>query len=314
MTMRFTVLASGSAGNAALVEVNGFGLLIDCGIGPRSMSARLRSIGATWANVHAVMLTHTHGDHWKDLCFNTLQSNRIPLYAHRAQLNHLSVVAPSFDSLHKASLTRSYAGQQQVELTRGLSCIPIEVSHDSNPTFAFRIDYREAGGSELTWSIGYASDLGCASKELVEGFAGVDVLAIEFNHDEKMERASPRPVHLVQRVLGDEGHLSNGQAAELTRAIAAGSGPSFPHHLVQLHLSKDCNHPHLAEAAGRNALADLNPAASVIVARQDIPSRSIPLVRHSEAAHRLATRPSLAAVPQFKPMHPQPVLPGFESA
>ena len=38
-------------------------------------------------------------------------------------------------------------------------------------------------------------------------------------------------------------------------------------------LSKDCNHPVLAESAGRNALADLNPAASVITAKQDTPAR-----------------------------------------
>src|SRR5205823_3813545 len=108
-----------------------------------------------------------------------------------------------------------------------------------------------------------ASDLGCGSDELVEAFAGVDVLAVEYNHDEKMERNSSRPAFLVQRVLSDTGHLSNRQAADLTRVIAARSGPGFPHQLVQLHLSRDCNHPVLAESAGRNALADLNPAASV---------------------------------------------------
>ena len=33
--MQFTVLASGSGGNASLIEVNGFGLLIDIGLGLR---------------------------------------------------------------------------------------------------------------------------------------------------------------------------------------------------------------------------------------------------------------------------------------
>ena len=49
MTGRFTVLASGSGGNAALLEVNGFGLLIDCGLQPRMLTARLREAGVSWA-------------------------------------------------------------------------------------------------------------------------------------------------------------------------------------------------------------------------------------------------------------------------
>ena len=145
----------------------------------------------------------------------------------------------------------------------------------------------------------------------MEAFAGVDVLAVEYNHDEKMERASSRPAYLVQRVLGDTGHLSNRQAADLTRAVAAKSGPGFPHHLVQLHLSKDCNHPVLAEAAGRNALADLNPAASVVTARQDVPARVIPLGRRPDADSRSVARPFAVAVPRVAPRAAQRSLPGF---
>lgn len=314
MSARLTVLASGSSGNSTLLEVNGFGLLIDCGLHPRFLAARLAAVGASWNAVHAVILTHTHSDHWKDLTLAQLRSQRIPVYAHPAQLDHLNTAAASFGSLHTASLLRTYTDQQPLELTPGLTCRPIRVSHDSDPTFAFRIDHHDGTSPGPAWAIGYASDLGCGSEVLVAAFAGVDVLAIEYNHDEKMERRSSRPAFLVQRVLSDTGHLSNRQAAELTRVIAARSGPGYPHHLVQLHLSKDCNHPVLAESAGRNALADLNPAASVIVARQDTPARSIPLARRADAATRTTTRPlPLAGVrPALARASVQPPLPGFE--
>lgn len=105
MTGRFTVLASGSSGNAALVEANGFGLLIDCGLPPRVLGARLAEVGASWEKVHAVVLTHTHGDHWKDLTLADLRSRKIPLWAHPAQFDHLASCAASFDSLHRAGLT-----------------------------------------------------------------------------------------------------------------------------------------------------------------------------------------------------------------
>ena len=38
MSLRFTVLASGSGGNASLVETDGFGVLIDAGLGPRQLA------------------------------------------------------------------------------------------------------------------------------------------------------------------------------------------------------------------------------------------------------------------------------------
>lgn len=309
MTARFTVLASGSSGNAALLEADGFGLLIDCGLHPRFLSGRLAAVGASWDKIHAVILTHTHGDHWKDATLAQCRSRRTPIYAHPAHFDHLNAVAESFGPLRAANLTRTYAAGQTLALAPGLACRPVWVSHDSDPTFAFRFDFDD-GGNGPAWAVGYASDLGVGSDELVSLFAGVDVLALEYNHDEKMERNSSRPWHLVQRVLGDKGHLSNKQAADLTRAIAGRSGPGFPSHVVQLHLSRDCNDPHLAECAGRAALAGLNPSASVVTARQDVPARSVFLSRRPDAAHRAAVREVL---PLARPA-PQPSLPGFDAA
>jgi len=308
MTARFTVLASGSGGNASLLEYDGFGLLIDCGLHPRFLTARLQSIGASWDRVNAVVLTHTHTDHWKDATLADLRSRKIPLHAHPQHFTHMDRVAPSFPSLHGAGLAREYAEGVRIELSPTLSCLPLRVSHDSVPTFAFRVDGSD-GGPSPAWSIGYASDLGCGSPELIESFAGVDVLALEYNHDEMMERESPRPQFLVDRVLGDLGHLSNRQAAELTTAIAGRSGEGFPAHLVQLHLSKDCNKPELAAVAGREALVVLNPAAEVITAKQDVAAKTIVLSRRPNSDNR--------AVPRVKRPTPkrqtiQPTLPGFD--
>ena len=69
MSLRFTVLASGSSGNASLIEADGFGLLLDAGLGPRILGGRLRQIGLSWSHVHAALLTHTHSDHWSDRTF-----------------------------------------------------------------------------------------------------------------------------------------------------------------------------------------------------------------------------------------------------
>jgi ribonuclease BN (tRNA processing enzyme) len=317
MTARFTVLASGSSGNATLLELDGFGLLIDCGLHPRFLTARLHSVGAKWERISAVVLTHTHTDHWKDATLADLRSRNIPLYGHAQHFEYLER-ASSFATLQTGGLTREYADGQLLQLTPGLACRPLRVSHDSVPTFAFRIDGLD-GDSSLSetgqvtnpaWSIGYASDLGCWEPELVAAFAGVDVLAVEYNHDELMERASSRPRFLVNRVLGDQGHLSNKQAAALTAAVAERSGDGFPGHLVQLHLSRDCNRPELAAVAGREALVALNPAAEVITAKQDVPARTIVLSRRPNAHNRAAAR--VKSPTRRKTI--QPSLPGFDSS
>jgi hypothetical protein len=125
-----------------------------------------------------------------------------------------------------------------------------------------------------------------------------------------LERKSRRPQFLVDRVLGDQGHLSNDQAAELAAEIAGRSGDGFPGHLVQLHLSRECNRPDLASAVGRAALAALNPRTEVVTAQQDIAAKSIQLTLRSDSAKRLTARQ--AVTPPAHRASVQPKLPGFD--
>ena len=55
MGLQFTVLASGSGGNATLVEADGFGVLIDLGLGPRQLSNRLAAAGLDVFDVEPVL-------------------------------------------------------------------------------------------------------------------------------------------------------------------------------------------------------------------------------------------------------------------
>jgi phosphoribosyl 1,2-cyclic phosphodiesterase len=276
MPARFCVLASGSAGNCAFVQADGFGVLVDAGIGPRFIASRLASVGATWRDVHAVVLTHTHSDHWKDWTLGQLLRQRVPFYCSPDHHEDLSRYGGAFVPLAEADLVRPFADGESLGLSGGISVRPVAVPHDAEPTFGFRID-GPPGLFGPQWSIGYASDLGEARPELIAAFTDVNVLAIEFNHCERMERMSGRPRFLIQRVLGAQGHLSNDQAADAVRAIVRRSDPKSLKHLVQLHLSRDCNLPSLAQEAGRAALADVNSSAVVTTAQQYAASRVISL-------------------------------------
>ena len=255
MAFRLAVLASGSSGNSTLLESDGFSVLIDAGLGPRLLASRLADVGATWQQINAVVLTHTHSDHWRDRTLEHLRRMRIPLYCHAGHHGVLRSYSPAFPALADAGLVREFARDGVLMLTPTLSCRPIEIRHDSEPTFAFRFAGTD---SELgrPWAVSYAADLGCWTTELAAALANADVLALEFNHDEYMERASRRPAELIERVLGDDGHLSNLQAAEFLQAILAAGDKCSPQHLVQLHLSRECNRPVLAAAAARRILGD----------------------------------------------------------
>lgn len=280
MPARFTVLASGSSGNASLLEAGGFGLLIDCGLGPRVLGWRLAAVGLSWKAVSAVVLTHTHGDHWNPLTLAHLRSLNVPLYAHPRHHDYLSRY-DEHEPLRKAGLARPFAAGELLAFGTALTGRPVRVPHDSEPTFAFRID--APGGS-----LGFASDVGHVTPDLMDAFAGVDTLAVEFNHDVRMQRASGRSPQLIDRVLGPDGHLSNAQAAELAAGLARTDGLR---HLIQLHLSRDCNTPDLAATAGRAVVA---PDTRVVTASQLVPTPPLlldgPVLR---AVRRASVQPAL---------------------
>lgn len=63
-------LASGSSGNAAVLSCGDTHLLIDAGISCRRITAALKELGLTPADLTAILITHTHSDHISGL--NTL--------------------------------------------------------------------------------------------------------------------------------------------------------------------------------------------------------------------------------------------------
>jgi phosphoribosyl 1,2-cyclic phosphodiesterase len=306
MALRFTVLASGSAGNASLVAADGFGLLLDAGLGPRQLAERLAAVGASWQDVHALVLTHTHSDHWNDRTFAHLHRRGLPVWCHASHRDVLATYSPAFRDLLSAGLVQFYEAHRDLLPAPGLRCRPFPVRHDRGATFGFRL---EASPDLFGWpvALAYLADLGCWDAALADLLGDVDLLALEFNHDVALQFASGRQPRLIARVLGDDGHLSNVQAAALLREVLRRS-PGRLRHVVQLHLSRDCNRPELAQAVAHEAIAEATPPPAIHTASQDAAGPSLDLGGAAPAPRRRPFVPRRRA-----PLSSgQPWLPGLE--
>ena len=76
--MEVHVLASGSSGNAVYIKSEQTSILIDAGISARKITTALESVGASAAELGAVLITHEHDDHVKGL--QTLLKSTVFLY------------------------------------------------------------------------------------------------------------------------------------------------------------------------------------------------------------------------------------------
>jgi phosphoribosyl 1,2-cyclic phosphodiesterase len=265
MMLQFAVLGSGSRGNSTLVcHGDSPGLLIDIGLGPRAIDQRLRSVGSDWSRISSVVLTHTHGDHVESSTLQVMLKRSIVLYCHESHREVLDA-DEGFQRLERYNLVRFYDGQPFLAPC-GFRVEPIPARHDG-PTFGFRIE-GVARRRTRAVAVGYLADTGSWTEAMVEGLRDVDILGVEFNHDVAMQKSSGRSPALIARNLGDRGHLSNEQGAELVRSVLDRSSREKVGHLVLLHLSEQCNRPELAIKEAREAVRAAGRRIAIHAARQ----------------------------------------------
>lgn len=308
MTFQFAVLGSGSRGNSALFCHQGDGILIDVGLGPRVLAERLESVGSCWSRVRAVLLTHTHGDHVDTGSFRGMAKRGIHLYCHEGHRGKLKADA-GFAALDRANLVRHYDDDRPFMGPNGFRVEPITAWHDGGPTFGFRIE-AGAGCKRRGVAVGYLADTGAWCDAMAEALVDVDVLGIEFNHDVAMQRYSGRGPALIARNLGDRGHLSNQQGADLVAAILQRSRGDRIGHLVLLHLSQQCNTPALALQAAGEVVRQSDRQVLIHAARQ-APAHPNLRFGPSRSTHSWRTSGARRKKPARRPAEPLALLPGF---
>jgi phosphoribosyl 1,2-cyclic phosphodiesterase len=237
--MRFSVLGSGSAGNAAVVECGGLRLLIDAGLSAKQLTVRLLQVGIEPGSLDGILLTHEHGDHIRGLKV-FLKQNPVPVFTTPATAR----------VVREAGIeggTWKFFEAGQVFPISGIKVETFAIQHDAVDPVGFVIGH---GAQRL----GFLSDAGFITRNMTERLRGLDGLFVEANYDEGLlEADTKRPWSIKQRISSRHGHLSNNQVTELIREIAH---PALGR-VVLGHLSSDCNTPEIALTRIGKCLADL---------------------------------------------------------
>jgi len=244
-------LASGSSGNALLLSCNNTHFLLDAGISCRRITASLRTLGLSLEDIDMVLVTHTHTDHVCGLQ-TMLKHTDFPIRSTSRVCRELEYrLADVWDRADSLDLCQPFCYHD-------CTVIPFPTSHDAPGSCGFRIDTPDG-------SVGLMTDTGYITEEANHILPGVDLIFLEANHDIETLRSGPYPYYLKQRILGNQGHLCNEEAARFAVTLAKAGASE----IVLSHLSKENNTPAMALRAVETALSAAGQSPRLSVAPRD---------------------------------------------
>ena len=230
--MRFASLGSGSKGNATLVEHESTRLLIDNGFPLAETGRRLARLGLDADDLTAVLVTHEHSDHIRGVAA-LARRQRLPVWMTAGTRLACQDNVPDIRlfSAHEPFVIES------------LQISPFPVPHDAREPAQFVI-------SDGQRRCGLLTDVGRITAHIESMLSGCHALILECNHDSSLLAEGAYPWSLKQRIAGNQGHLSNDQAAALLARLDCGQ----LQHIVAAHLSEQNNTAGHARAALSQAL------------------------------------------------------------
>ncbi|MGV3488715.1 MAG: MBL fold metallo-hydrolase [Tuberibacillus sp.] len=237
MPLRFSVMASGSTGNAIYVETDQQKLLIDCGLSGKKMEELFKKINRDPAQLNGLLVTHEHSDHIKGLGVFA-RRYKTPIYANektwKAMDGQLGNVATEQKFVFQTGSIKVF-GDIDVE--------SFGVSHDAAEPMFFLFHHE---GKRLA----LATDLGYVSDHIKGTIKDANAYILEANHDIQMLLAGHYPWNVKRRILGDSGHISNEDAGQALTEILTDRTKQ----VYLAHLSKDNNMKELARMSVQQKL------------------------------------------------------------
>lgn len=217
--MKFYILASGSKGNATLVSDGVTHLLIDMGLTKKWLLEGLSETPVSFDDITYAIFTHDHTDHASGHRF-------IPIEKRYATKGTIELA----DGNELSHYEQRQLGTFKVT--------PLPVSHDAHDAVGFVI---ENAAEKLV----YMTDTGYISQRNMDYMKNADYYIIESNHNVRMLLQTDRTFTLIQRILGDTGHLSNEDAAMYMTELLGDKTKQ----IFLAHLSEEANTPEVALSA-----------------------------------------------------------------
>lgn len=239
MAVRFSVLASGSTGNAFYIESGQDKLLVDAGLSGKQMDRLFQEAGADPAQLTGILVTHEHSDHIKGLGIIARKYN-LPIYANTKTWHAME------KQLGKLTTDQKFHFEPNTIQTFGsIDVESFSVSHDAvDPMFfTFQAEQKK---------IALVTDLGYVSERIKKTVEDADAYVFEANHDISMLQMGHYPWSVKRRILGDSGHVSNEDCGLALSDIISNK----TRRVYLAHLSKDNNMKELARMSVSQVLRE----------------------------------------------------------
>ncbi|WP_100374308.1 MBL fold metallo-hydrolase [Bacillus sp. FJAT-45037] len=239
MALRFSVLASGSTGNAVYVETNEKRLLIDAGLSGKKMDELFSEVGRNPKDLDGILVSHEHSDHIKGVGIFA-RKHKVPIYANEKTWAAMEGKIGTISTEQKFIF-----GTEEVKAFGNLDVESFGVSHDAAEPMFFCFHHE---GKKLV----LATDMGYVSERIKGTVKGANMYIFESNHDLNMLRMGRYPWNVKRRILSDVGHVCNEDAAlALSEVITDQTS-----RIYLAHLSLDNNMKELARLTVEQVLKE----------------------------------------------------------
>lgn len=238
--MKAIILASGSKGNALIIQNNETKILVDIGISYQALSNKLKDEELNINNIKYVIITHEHSDHIKGLSRFLVNHPHVKVYLSKGTYESLNT------NQKKYLINYNLINKDETIEIEGFKIIAFDLSHDASEPLGFVFELNEK-------KVVLATDTGYIDQTHFNLLKGANLYILEANHEPEMLMNSSRPYYLKQRILGERGHLSNYEAAWLINEFIKDLDKAI---WAVAHISEDCNTVYNIEKAIVDVLED----------------------------------------------------------
>lgn len=195
------VLSSGSCGNCYILESEDKYIVVDVGLPLYRMKEFIQFDKDKGIDLY---LTHEHTDHVAGLkpFLNKFKPNVYTSEGTATELHYKGISCENFYILDPG----------KIYSMKTYDVYPFKITHDCRQPYGYRFNFNKL-------SVGFATDLGFVTNDVLSGITGCECVILESNYEEELLMAGSYPYHLKRRVMSSKGHLSNKDALNVVSQI-----------------------------------------------------------------------------------------------